>query len=65
MKPTFVDGGGPTIEPHLLDFNGDLYGKLIHVELHKFLRPERAFESVDALKAAIEENVHQTRAFFA
>lgn len=65
VKPTFVDGGGPTIEPHLLDFNGDLYGKLIHVELHKFLRPERAFESVDALKAAIEENVHQTRAFFA
>lgn len=65
VKPTFVDGGGPTIEPHLLDFQGDLYGKLIHVELHKFLRPEQAFASIDALKAAIEENVRQTRAYFA
>lgn len=63
-KPTFSDAGAPTIEPHLLDFDGDLYGKRIHVELHKFLRPERAFESVDALKAAIAENVRQTRAYF-
>lgn len=65
VKPTFVDGGGPTIEPHLLDFDGDLYGKFIHVELHKFLRPEKAFDSVEQLKAAIAENVHQTREFFA
>lgn len=65
VKPTFVDGGAPTIEPHLLDFAGDLYGKRIHVELHRFLRPERAFPSVEALHAAIEENVRQTRAFFA
>lgn len=65
IKPTFVDGGAPTIEPHLLDFQGDLYGKMIHVELHKFLRPERAFDSVEALGKAIAENVRETRAFFA
>lgn len=65
VKPTFVDGGAPTIEPHLLDFAGDLYGKRIHVELHRFLRPERAFPSVEALHAAIEENVRETRTFFA
>ena len=50
VKPTFLDGGAPTIEPHLLDFSGDLYGRMIHVELHKFLRPEMQFESVEALK---------------
>ena len=65
VKPTFADGGAPTIEPHLLDFSGDLYGKLIHVELHKFLRPEKAFQSVESLHAAIAENVRQTREFFA
>lgn len=65
VRPTFVDSGEPTIEPHLLDFSGDLYGKMIHVELCKFLRPEKQFESADALKAAIDENIRQTRAFFA
>ena len=65
IKPTFIDGGAPTIEPHLLDFAGDLYGKMIHVELHKFLRPEKRFESAEALRAAIDENVKQTRDFFA
>lgn len=65
IKPTFVDGGAPTIEPHLLDFDGDLYGKLIHVELHKFLRPELTFSSVQALKLAIHADISQTREFFA
>lgn len=64
VKPTFVDGGGPTIEPHLLDYAGDLYGKLIHVELHHFLRPERAFDSVEQLRQAIDENIRQTREYF-
>lgn len=65
IKPTFADGGAPTIEPHLLDFDGDLYGKLVHVELHQFLRPEKAFASIAELKAAIAENIAQTRACFA
>lgn len=65
IKPTFIDGGAPTIEPHLLDFSGDLYGKMVHVELHKFLRPEMQFDSAEQLKKAIDENVRQTRAFFA
>lgn len=65
IKPTFVDGGAPTIEPHLLDFSGDLYGRQIHVELHKFLRPERSFPTVEALKDAIAANVQETRDFFA
>ena len=63
MRPT-VSGHHITVEPWILDFNGDLYGKTIILEFHAFLRPEKKFESLEALKAAIEENARQTREYF-
>lgn len=56
---------GVTVEPWILDFEGDLYGRFLRLELHKRLRPERRFDSVDELRAAILENGFQTRAYFA
>lgn len=63
-KPTFLDAGEPTIEPHLLDFSGDVYGKFVHVELYRFLRAEQVFESAEALRAMIAHNITQTRDYF-
>lgn len=60
-RPT-VGGHRITVEPWLLDFSGDLYGKSLQLELHAFLREERKFDSLEALKAAILENEQQTRA---
>ena len=60
VRPT-VSGQGITVEPWILDFSGDLYGKEISLEFHKFLRPEKKFDSLEALKAAIAENAAQTR----
>ena len=62
-RPT-VSGHHITVEPWILDFAGDLYGKAITLEFHAFLRPERKFDSLEALKAAIEENARQTREYF-
>lgn len=62
-RPT-VGGHRVTVEPWLLDFEGDLYGKNITLEFHAFLRPEKKFESLEALKAEIEKNALQTRNFF-
>ena len=62
-RPT-VGGHRVTVEPWILDFAGDLYGKTITLEFHAFLRPERKFDSLEALKAAIEENARQTREYF-
>ena len=59
-RPT-VGGHRVTVEPWLLDFQGDLYGKTLTLELRAFLREERKFESLEALKAAILENEKQTR----
>lgn len=51
-RPT-VAGERPTVEVHLLDWSGDLYGKTLKVHLKTFLRPEQKFESLDALKQQI------------
>jgi riboflavin kinase/FMN adenylyltransferase len=50
------------IEPHLLDFEGDLYGRRLVVELWRLLREERAFSSEDQLVAQITRDVEETRA---
>jgi riboflavin kinase/FMN adenylyltransferase len=50
------------IEPHLLDFAGDLYGRRLVVELWLRLRDERAFESEAELVAQIAGDVEATRA---
>jgi riboflavin kinase/FMN adenylyltransferase len=50
------------IEPYLLDFDGDLYGKRLLVELWERLREERVFESEEALVEQISRDVEATRA---
>lgn len=49
------------IEPHLLDFEGDLYGRRLVVELWRRLRDERAFSSEEELVAQITRDVEETR----
>ncbi|HEY8104189.1 MAG TPA: riboflavin biosynthesis protein RibF [Gaiellaceae bacterium] len=49
------------IEPHLLDFEGDLYGRRLLVELWQRLRDERVFESEQALVEQISRDVESTR----
>ena len=63
-RPT-VSGTHVTVEPWLLDFSGDLYGKELTLQFHKFLRPERKFNSLEELRTEIQKNAAQTRAYFA
>ena len=51
-RPT-VDGQAPSLEVHLLDWSGDLYGQELTVRLQQFLRPEQKFPSLAALKIQI------------
>ncbi len=62
-RPT-VGGHVVTVEPWLLDFKGNLYGKVLTLEFYRFLRPERKFDSLEELKAEIQKNAQQTREFF-
>lgn len=63
LRPT-VNGTSPSIEVHLLDWSGDLYGKTITVHLEKFLRPEQKFASLEALKQQIQADCVTTKSLF-
>ncbi|HEX2092126.1 MAG TPA: bifunctional riboflavin kinase/FAD synthetase [Longimicrobiaceae bacterium] len=54
-RPTF-EGFAPTIELHLLDWSGELYGERVRVEVVRHLRDIEAFPSVEALVAAMRED---------
>lgn len=62
-RPT-VGGHRITVEPWILDFDGDLYGRSITLEFHRYLRSERKFDSLEELRAEIQKNAAQTREFF-
>jgi riboflavin kinase/FMN adenylyltransferase len=49
VRPTFHDDGRVLVEVYLLDWDGDLYGAVLTVELDARLREERRFASVEAL----------------
>jgi riboflavin kinase/FMN adenylyltransferase len=60
IRPTFGEGE-PTVEVHLLDFEGDLYGRVLRVEFAERLREERRFPDVAALEQQIGEDVGAAR----
>jgi riboflavin kinase/FMN adenylyltransferase len=64
VRPTF-DPPTELLETHLLDFDGDLYGRRIEVALHAFIREERRFESVEALVDEMKRDEVEARKLLA
>ncbi len=64
LRPTVQRPGetpSPLLEAHLFDFDGSLYGRRLVVELAHFLRPERPFDGLDALRGQIERDAREAR----
>ena len=59
-RPT-VNGKGVIAETNIFDFSDDLYGKQVRVEFIHFMRPERRFESIDALSAQVHEDIETAK----
>lgn len=55
VRPT-VDGSRLLLETHLFDFDRDIYGQLLRIGLIEFIRPERRFDGLDALRAQIADD---------
>lgn len=63
-RPTF-DNGAPLLETHLFGFDGDLYGKVLDVELVGWIRGEEKFDSVEALVARMDRDSDEARRILA
>jgi riboflavin kinase/FMN adenylyltransferase len=60
VRPT-VDGGARSVEVHLFDFSGDLYGSELEIQFYEYLRAEVKFPSIDTLKAQIQEDTDRAK----
>jgi riboflavin kinase / FMN adenylyltransferase len=60
IRPTF-DPPRELLEPYFFDYDGDLYGQTIEVELISFLRPEAKFDTIEALQAQMAADVAEAK----
>jgi riboflavin kinase/FMN adenylyltransferase len=61
-NPTFAGERELRIEAHLLDFDGDLYGRPLRLVFRRFLRGQITFSDLDALERQMQDDISQARA---
>jgi len=64
VRPTVNGLKKPLLEVHLFNFSRDIYGVVIDVVFHLKLRDEKKFASLDELKAQLQTDISQAKAFF-
>ena len=64
IRPTVGNGNSVTVESHLLDYSGNLYGRQARVEFYKFLRPERRFSGFEELSTQIRRDTESAKEYF-
>ncbi len=62
IKPTVSDEQKPVVEVHLYDFDQNVYGEDTVISFYSFLRPEKKFESLEALKEQMHRDAQAARA---
>lgn len=60
-RPTLDNGPQRSLEVHLLDFDGNLYGDEIKIEFLKFLRGEKKFDSIEQLQQQLKQDEKECR----
>lgn len=62
-RPT-VDGKTLCAETHIFNFDGNLYGKNVRVELLEFLRPEKKFDSIEELSEQVHKDIDSAKKIY-
>ena len=65
VRPTVSDSERVSVESHLLDYSGNLYGRQARLEFYTFLRPETRFADTAALGEQIGRDAQAARDYFA
>jgi len=63
VAAVYADQRNNVLEAHLLDFEGDLYGKELEIELRDRIREDRQFETEEEAKTAIADDVRKVLAW--
>ena len=63
-RPTFDDGSETSVETHVLNWSGDLYGDVVRVRFLHRLRDEKKFGSIEELRSQIEYDVSSAQSYF-
>lgn len=61
VNPTVESGNQIKVETHILDYQEYIYNEIVQVQFYDFIRPEKNFESVEALKDQIHEDIEKCR----
>ena len=64
VRPTVSQENRVSVESHLLDYEGNLYGRQARVEFYDFIRGEQKFDSFEALSAQIRRDAETARRYF-
>ena len=63
-RPSVDDSEQVTVETHILDFEKDIYGKNVVLEICKFLRPVVRFESLKAVREQVNKDILEVKKYF-
>ena len=64
IRPTVDNSDQITAETHILNYQGNLYGRLVRIEFHTHLRPEVKFADIDQLKKQIQKDCDTAQRYF-
>jgi len=64
VRPTFETETEPSVETFVMNWSGDLYGDVIRIRFLHRLRDERKFDSMESLKAQIQDDVSRAESYF-
>ncbi len=64
VKPTVVSDTRETMETHIIGYEGDLYGDKVKVELISFMRDEKRFDGLAALKEQLSADLETVQSYF-